>query len=229
MFLLGKFLATSKDVFITLEVRLCLTCKQSLHSRIHANLLPRTYGVSSLWHMSDRNNINDICRIGILNHYDAHKKYPDIVDISDSEVQRWREYRDPHYHRAIHEYAPLYLNPRNPMLYVRKDLQNDICIIEICPSVLAENSYLISDGNAAARNTIFYQSINDLRYLPWDVLNANYWNDKPDGKRKMCAEVLIYPKILPKYIKHIHCYSIDTENYIYNCGKPVSKTNSLYF
>ena len=38
-----KFLATSKDVFITLEVRLCLTCKQSLHSRIHANLLPRTY------------------------------------------------------------------------------------------------------------------------------------------------------------------------------------------
>ena len=27
-----KFLATSKDVFITLEVRLCLTCKQSLHS-----------------------------------------------------------------------------------------------------------------------------------------------------------------------------------------------------
>ena len=39
----SKFLATSKDVFITLEVRLCLTCKQSLHSRIHANLLPRTY------------------------------------------------------------------------------------------------------------------------------------------------------------------------------------------
>ena len=41
-FLDDKFLATSKDVFITLEVRLCLTCKQSLHSRIHANLLPRT-------------------------------------------------------------------------------------------------------------------------------------------------------------------------------------------
>ncbi|MFZ4790500.1 MAG: DUF4433 domain-containing protein [Candidatus Competibacteraceae bacterium] len=187
------------------------------------------YGIKSLWHITHKNNINSICKIGILSNYDAHKIKPDFVDISDSSVQRWRERRDPYYQHTIHEYAPLYINPRNPMLYIRKHLQNDICIIEVCPSVLEENIYLISDGNAASKDTKLFQSINSIKHLPWGILTSDRWYDKPDGKRKMCAEVLIFPNILPKYIKSIHCYSMDTVGDIRNCGKPVVQTNNLYF
>ena len=49
-----------------------------------------------------------------------------------------------------------------------------------------------------------------------------------DGKRKRCAEVLIYPKIHPDYIKNIYCFSIDTENYLANCGKIIKLHKDLF-
>lgn len=186
------------------------------------------YGINSIWHMSHRKNINSICKKGILNHSDAHDIY-DIADISNHEVQFLRKRRDPVYSHPIHDYAPFYINIRNPMLYVNKDFQHEICIVEVCLNALVENIYLISDGNAASQNTNFFNSINELDSLPWDVLHSDFWHDKFDGKRKRCSEVLIYPSVLPEHIKAIHCYSIETKDYLQNCGKPVFLTKSLYF
>ncbi len=115
------------------------------------------------------------------------------------------------------------------MLYVRMDQQPDICMIEIDPSVLDNNQILLTDGNAASANTEFYRNPSDLKYMPWNVLREKYWDDKPDGKRKMCAEVLVYPKVPPKYIKKIHCYSPDIINLIKGCGKRIIITSKLYF
>ncbi|MEA3522586.1 MAG: DUF4433 domain-containing protein [Campylobacterota bacterium] len=151
-------------------------------------------GVNSLWHMTHRDNVVNILRHGILSNTQAINS-ADPVDISDHGVQRWREAKDPIYGRKIHDYTPTYFNIRNPMLYVRKNIQNELCLIEISLSVLSKKNFLFTDGNAAAINTNFYNSLDDLIHLPWEVLNASYWNDFEDGKRKRCAEVLIYPSI----------------------------------
>ena len=187
------------------------------------------YEVSSLGHMTHQNNIEDICRYGILSYHDAHWMKPELIDISDPSVQHWREKIEPIYHCSIHAYAPLYINPRNPMLYKLKNLQNQIVMVEICPSVLESNRYLFTDGNAASKETEFYNSIDDLRYLPWDVLRSGKWNDIQDGKRKMCAEVLVYPKIPSSFIINIHCCSEDALSFINKCGKPVCQSKELYF
>jgi hypothetical protein len=179
--------------------------------------------------MTHRDNIASILKNGILNHYEAYQLNLNCVDISDPEVQRWREKIDPHYNRKIHDYAPLYINPRNPMLYVRRHLQNEICLVEVFLSALLENEYLISDGNAASHFTNFYNSLTQLDLLPWDVLNAKYWADIQDGKRKKCAEVLVYPKITPQHIGTIHCYSIDTLNHINNNERYVKVSHNYYF
>ncbi|WP_417033635.1 DarT ssDNA thymidine ADP-ribosyltransferase family protein [Dolichospermum circinale] len=44
-----------------------------------------------------------------------------------------------------------------------------------------------------------------LDNLPWDIINAGYWNDIPDGKRIKCAEILVYPKVYINKILKIFC------------------------
>ena len=187
------------------------------------------FGISCLWHITHRDNIKNILRDGILNHYDAHRANVNCVDISNPDAQRWRECIDPCYGRRIHEYAPLYINARNPMLYVRRDRQDEICLLEVSLSSLTENEYLITDGNAASRDTKFYNSVDRLHSLPWDVLHAGYWADLQDGKRKRCSEVLIFPKVLPQHMGNIHCHSFATMQYLSQCGHVVSLTKCLFF
>lgn len=187
------------------------------------------YGITSLWHMTHVNNVSNILNHGILNHYNAHKLDANLIDISDYGAQRWRESIEPHYKRKIHDYAALYINPRNPMLYVRRHIQNELCLLEISLSVLSAKQYLITDGNAASRDTQFYNSLNDLEKLPWDVLQAKYWAEFLDGKRKRCAEVLIYPEVEPNFIFNIHCCSHNAVNYLSSCQRNILLTPNLFF
>ncbi len=185
-------------------------------------------GVYSLWHITHRNNIETILLNGILSNTQAFN-VTNPVDISDHSVQRWRDAKDPVYKRKIHDYAPTYFNVRNPMLYVRRDWRDELCLIEISLSVLSKDNFIFTDGNAAAKDTKFYNSLSDLINLPWDVLNASYWNNFEDGKRKRCAEVLVYPKIVPEYIKQIHCYSDLTLEQLANIDCRITKTKELFF
>ena len=187
------------------------------------------HGVKHLWHMTHKDNVGGIIEKGILNHYDAHSDNFKPFDISDHNAQRWREYIEPRYSRRIHEYAPLYINPRNPMLFVRREIQRDICLIAVSLDVMVEYEFLVTDGNAASRGTLFGNTLDDLNLIPWDVLNGNFWDDYEDGKRKKCAEVLIHPKVSPKYINQVHCYSPQTCDLISGLGLRVYLTPKLFF
>jgi hypothetical protein len=187
------------------------------------------YSVGSLWHITHKDNIPQILRQGILNHYDAHRLKANRVDISDPDAQRWRERFEEHYNRRVHEYVPLYIKPKNPMLYVRRHLQRDLCLLQISLSVMAENEYLITDGNAASHATKFFQSVESIGYLPWDVLNDRYWSEHDDGKRRMCAEVLIHPEVTPHHIEGVHCYSMKTVSILAASGCDAKLSSNLFF
>lgn len=163
----------------------------------------RQHGVTSLWHMTHYQNIASIMQSGLISHTSILKTGTVRNDISDESVQKHREATDPFYQRKIHDYVPLYIAPRNPMLYKLRNQQREICFIEICTSVLSEMQFLLTDGNAAAHRTRFLSDARDVPLLPWDVLHADYWGDFPDGKRKKCAEVLIFPRIYVRHFKSI--------------------------
>ena len=186
-------------------------------------------GVSCLWHLTHKDNIQSILEHGILNHDDARGLFVKPVDISDRDVQECREMTEEYYHRKIHEYAPLYIKPRNPMLYSIHNKQSELCLIEVSLSVIFESEYLITDGNAASRTTDFFHSVDYINELPWDVLNSKFWADHNDGKRKKCAEVLIYPKVMPTHIGTVHCCSGATLNALADCGRKVKQSHNLFF
>lgn len=193
------------------------------------NTILSQYCLLSLWHITHKANLWSVCRYGILNHGDAHKRRPALQDISDPAVQRWRTKKDPIYHRAIHDYAPLYLNARNPMLYKRKARNSELCLVEVCPTILLTHKYLLTDGNAASATTSFYQDYRDLYQLPWDVLHGGSWRNKLDGKRKMCAEALIFPRVWPVYIKAVHVYDSGGYNPPVAGSFPIHHSPNLFF
>ena len=109
--------------------------------------------VNSLWHITHRDNIQNIVKDGVLSHEGANKiKY---FDISNPGVQDRRLEKEPIHGRKIHEYAPLFINPKNAMLYSRKDIRDELCLVEVSLDVL-ESEYLYTDGNASRRDTNFY-------------------------------------------------------------------------
>jgi hypothetical protein len=195
----------------------------------HLNAALYRYSLVSFWHITHIENLWSICRYGILSHDDAHAKRPKLHDISDPSVQRWRARRDPIYHRPIHNYAPLYINPKNPMLYKRKNLNRELCLVEVCPTALLTSQYLLANGNAASKSTSFYHDYKHLDQLPWDVLHGEYWNNKPDDKRKMCAEVLVFPRVWPVYIKALHLYDLGSCDAELASIFPIIHSPSLFF
>lgn len=187
----------------------------------------RAMGIGSLEHMTHFQNVDAICQEGILNHYNARKKNP--YDISNHDVQDRRERKEPIYHHRIHEYAPLYINPRNPMLYANLELQESIYIIKVSLDVLDELPFLFTDGNAAADMTGFLNNTDDLDKLPMDVLKSRFWNNFYDGRRKMCAEVLIYDHIPAEYIEKVYCRSSLAKYRALDYSKPVEVASAYYF
>jgi len=186
-------------------------------------------GLYSLYHMTNVSNLPNIFQYGILNNYDALRRNLTITDISDPGVQQWRDRKEPCYNRPIHEYAPLYINPQNPMLFVRKEIQDEICILEISCAVLDEQEFVFTDGNAASRTTKFYKSLDDLNNIPWDVINDDRWDYFDDGKRKRCAEFLIFPAVDIKYIRCLHFLNSSIANKYCKNGYLCKSTRSLFF
>ena len=166
-----------------------------------------SWGIESLWHMTHIRNVPSIRRSGLLSHQSPKLTMINPVDISDPEVQRWRTKQDPYFGLALHDYVPFYINPRNPMLYRRKNIQREICFIELSLDALEDTGFLVSDGNAASPKTQFYNGSWGLQFLSWEVLRADFWTDFEDGKRKACSEILVPNAVDPKFIKAVHCFS----------------------
>jgi|GEM_PF-576303 len=184
--------------------------------------------VTSLWHMTHKDNVASILKNGISSK-NKMSKSGEVVDISNQSVQALRVRNETIYNRSLHDYAPTYINIRNPMLYVKKDFNNDICLLEISIECLEECEFVFTDGNAASLVTCFFNTAKNVESLPWDVLNADFWTGFVDGKRKRCAEILIHPVIKPNYIKRIHCYSAATFLEVANSDFKFELESAMYY
>jgi len=187
-------------------------------TRKQADIFPKLakYKVNYLYHMTHINNLSSIFRQGLVSNHKAHSSQIVNKDISDPDVQQRRERIDPIYNLSIHSYVPLYFNPRNPMLFVRKKMQKSIALLVFdANSIFYRKGVIFSDGNAASNPTKFYSSLNDLNKLDWNcIYAASYWNDFSDGKRKRCAEVLVPNKIEFNKVVKILVYDYNAINQV---------------
>ena len=165
-----------------------------------------------LYYFSELSNIENIIKFGILPKNKIIKQNIQSKSFANLEVQKYRKtikcIISNKENKFLHDLVPLYLNPKTPTLYSRKNIQEDVffCLINSYELLSdPEVNFAYTDGNATNRITKFYYNLDSLNKLKWDIINSDRWNDKPDGKRIRNSEFLIYPEIKLKYIEFISC------------------------
>ncbi len=165
------------------------------------------YTIHRLEHILHYSNLKGVLENGLLSHNEAYRRGLIKHDISMSEVQQIRASKtDKIHYRNIHDYVSLYFRSSNPMLYKRKNIQEELLILLIDAEIIKDEKTIFTDGNAANSVTKFYKGVENLEKLPFDIiLETRFWSDFTDGKRIVCAEVLAYPNVPSEKIFGIIC------------------------
>jgi hypothetical protein len=150
-------------------------------------------------------NVPSILQRGIL----CNKKGKRFVkrDISMEEVQDIRKGKKVPGGRPLHEYANLYFQARNPMMYKRccEGLREELAVLRIRPEIIDQPKVVITDGNAAVFITAFRAAPDGLEIVDRALTFATYWThadefEKRRRKAASCAEVLVPEVVPPDYI-----------------------------
>ena len=91
------------------------------------------------------------------------------------------------------------------MLFKRRNLHTELCILRVDTDVLDLPEVVITDGNAASDYTRFEQSPKGLARVDKELVFAEYWTDQNHivdlrKKRAKCAEVLVPNLVDPRFI-----------------------------
>jgi hypothetical protein len=190
--------------------------------------------VTELHYITPVKNLLSIVTHGILSHSRA-ARVPHVSVAADPVQDRRAQRRVPR-GRPLHEYANLYFDARNAMMYMRRDSTVPLTVVRLHSAVLDLPSSVITDGNAASSCTIFLPSPDGLARLDEERIYAESWDDpdpwrKFERKRARCAELLVPDRVEPRFI--LGCY-VDHQNRRQEClmqspGLPVEVNAHVFF
>jgi ssDNA thymidine ADP-ribosyltransferase, DarT len=115
--------------------------------------------IQELHYITDMANVPSMLEEGILCHRLAERTAQGHVSVADHEVQARRAGKRiwlGRYYRRLHDYANLYIDARNAMLFVLLQTgQGDLTVLAIDPAVLDLRGVVIADRNAASLSPSF--------------------------------------------------------------------------
>lgn len=167
---------------------------------------------TGLFNIQAIDNIPSIMQRGLLSNEKASKiKH---TSIAMKEVQERRDAVIIPNGMALHKYANVYFDPKNPMLYKRKNENENICILKFDRSILDFDGVIVSDRNASSTYASFYQPETGLREIDFRLVFATDWRDENQfeyfrKKSIKCAEVLV-PYLVP--YNFVVCAAVYNEN-----------------
>ncbi len=167
---------------------------------------------STVYHMTHIGNLKSIIENGLYSHNNTYQQ----VDISNQTVNKRRNIKEPIYNKKVHDYVPLYFNPRNAMLYkTQREYRDNIVILGFDSRVLLTQNSLFTNANAAVSDTVFSNDLQQLKEFNWNLIFSSSWNGYGDHvKKAMMAEVLIYQHLKLDKLESINCSSRETANKI---------------
>ncbi len=167
-----------------------------------------------LYNITSIKNVMSILQNGLLCKNMILNQSMKFNDISNSSVQNRRNNIYVGHNLYLHDFANLYFNPRNAMLYslICKDLLNEICILRFKKTVLDIPDIVITNQNAAVSIGTRFMTVEEALKpgaLNYDNIYRYSWYsqdplEKDKFKKQMMAEVLVYNKIPPEYISCIY-------------------------
>lgn|GEM_PF-165921 len=175
--------------------------------------------VTELHYITPVANLGSIVIHGVLSHNLAARLPHTSVSLES--VQDLRSQRRVPRGRPLHDYANLYFDARNPMMYkLTKNSVVPLIVVRLDAALLDLPGAVVTDGNAASFNTVFLPSPGGLSRLDEDRVYADWWNDqnpltKAELGRARCAELLVPGRVEPQFL--LGCY-VDHWNHRSECS-----------
>lgn len=159
-----------------------------------ADIYYRRTGRTGLYNINLIENLPSIMEYGILS-YDAAEKIPHI-SVALQAVQDKRDQKTVPNGLRLHQYANLYFDARNPMMYRRQSEFDHLCVLKVSLDVLSYPDVVVSDQNAASKYAAFYDPSFGVGFIDFDMVFKRNWSS-PDqiqhwrNSAAKCAEVLV--------------------------------------
>jgi len=193
--------------------------------------------IDCLYYITHIDNLPSILKHGIQSHNAIEKSGIDFKAVYDPEIMVRRKSKSTPNGRTLWDFANVYFQPRNPMLYrvINEIKRDEIAVLGLQPSVLRIPGIYITDGNAANDPTSFYTPNVGLKIIlrMWDTIDNEWWNSADGSKRKIMAECLIPQSIPPTYIHSIfvakHEIADLVKRNIAPLGIPVIPQSKMFF
>lgn len=124
----------------------------------------------------------------------------------------------------LHDYVPFYFAPRSPMLYtisrgnVEGHEDGQQAVVHLVSSVQkvqdAGLDFVFTDGHGIMVLTEFFENLDDLDQVDWEIMNQRYWFDTgedTDRKRRRQAEFLVHTQFPWNSIEEIAVMNEDVK------------------
>lgn len=150
-------------------------------------------------------NLPSIAEHGLLSNHRARRVPHESVALQHIQERRERT-KVPGGHN-LHDYANLYFNGRNAMLYrrVRED-HEVLCVVRVDPAVLDAPGVVVTVENAAVGLPRFFEPLKGVATIEEDVVYAEWWKHQGDPvatdrhRAAMGAEILVPHVVPPHYL-----------------------------
>ena len=164
--------------------------------------------IRELHYITDMANVPSMLERGILSHRLAARMVREHASVADEEVQARRAAKRIWLGRSsrfLHDYANLYVDARNAMLFLLlRAEQGDLVVLTINSTVLDLQGAVIADRNAASLAPGFLPAAEGIAALDEAVVFAERWTDSQEAKQRRMAEVLIPDRVPPSLISGAH-------------------------
>jgi len=175
--------------------------------------------INQLYYITHVDNVASILKHGIVCHRLVEAEGIQTTPIYDTVIVSRRGEKRVEGHKTLWDYANLYFQARNPMLYrvVREKSPDEIVVLGVRQDIRKVQGALISDGNAASEQTClvasrradksFYEKLRVDLFREW-------WSDLDGSKRRIMSECLIPQRVPPDYIQTIYTANLEVRERI---------------
>ncbi|MCX4025176.1 DUF4433 domain-containing protein [Endozoicomonas sp. SM1973] len=172
---------------------------------------------TSIFHFTHISNLSNIVKVGaILCKNRVNTQY---TSAANAEIQNQRNtYQVPvPPYGCIHDYVPFYFNSLSPMLYTIKQgniqgvTMEKMVVFQTTVQIVQQNTklFVFTDGHSIMGLTDYYNDVRELSKLDWQIINAKYWKNFPDGKRIRQSEFMIHDEFNLNLVQSIGVHNLD--------------------
>ncbi len=189
------------------------------------------------YYITHIHNLPSILREGILSHAEVERRGVEPVTVYDKGVVSWRKDKTAPDGHSLWEYANLYFNPRNPMLYrlLMEHERTEIAVLGVRKTILDTPGSFVTTGNAARSETEILPRAR-WRERAGEILkgvDVEYWSEADGSKRRIMAEALVPQRIPPEMIDTIYVADDETRKAVLkvvgSSGPPVVLEPRMFF